>query len=85
VLPGVASLGVRPTVARDARPSLEVHVLDFERDIYGTHLKVNFLHKFRDEEKYADVDILKRQIALDVEHTRAYFANRAGNSLASNG
>jgi riboflavin kinase/FMN adenylyltransferase len=73
VLPGVASLGVRPTLARDARPCLEVHLLDFERDIYGAHLKVDFLHKFRDEEKYADVETLKRQIAVDVENTRAFF------------
>jgi riboflavin kinase/FMN adenylyltransferase len=73
VLPGVASLGVRPTIARDGRPSLEVHLLDFARDIYGAHLKVDFLHKFRDEEKYADVETLKRQIAVDVENARAYF------------
>ena len=73
VLPGVASLGVRPTVAHDARPSLEVHLLDFERDIYGAHLKIDFLHKFRDEEKYADVGTLRRQIAVDVENARNYF------------
>jgi len=76
VLPAVASLGVRPTVARDARPSLEVHVLDFDRQIYGAHLKVDFLHKFRDEEKYADVETLKRQIATDVANARAYFERR---------
>ena len=76
VLPGVASLGVRPTVARDARPCLEVHLLDFERDIYGAHLKIDFLHKFRDEEKYADVETLKRQIALDVENARKFFYRR---------
>ena len=73
VLPGVASLGVRPTIAHNARPGLEVHLLDFERDIYGVHLKVHFLHKFRDEEKYADVGTLKRQIANDVENARNYF------------
>ena len=73
VLPGVASLGVRPTLARDARPCLEVHLLDFARDIYGAHLRVDFLHKFRDEQKYADVETLKRQIAVDVENTRNYF------------
>ena len=85
VAPGVASLGVRPTVARDARPTLEVHLLDFERDLYGMHLKVDFLHKFRDEEKYADVETLKRQIAIDVDNTRKYFAGRARNSLVKNG
>jgi riboflavin kinase/FMN adenylyltransferase len=75
-LPGVASLGVRPTVAHDARPSLEVHLLDFGREIYGAHLKVDFLHKFRDEEKYADVETLKRQIAVDVENARAFFRHQ---------
>ncbi len=72
-LPGVASLGVRPTLAREPRPCLEVHLLDFARDIYGAHLRVDFLHKFRDEQKYADVETLKRQIAVDVENARNYF------------
>jgi len=84
-LPAVASLGVRPTIARDARPCLEAHLLDFERDIYGAHLRIEFLHKFRDEEKYADVETLKRQIAIDVNNTRDYFSGRARNSLAQNG
>ena len=81
VLPGVASLGVRPTVAHDARPVLEVHLLDFERDIYGAHLKVDFLHKFRDEEKYAYVGILRRQIALDVENAREFFRRKDEKTL----
>ncbi|HUO44601.1 MAG TPA: bifunctional riboflavin kinase/FAD synthetase [Burkholderiales bacterium] len=74
--PGVASLGVRPTVRREARAVLEVHLLDFDREIYGAHLRVDFLHKFRDEEKYADVETLRRQIARDVENTRDYFHRR---------
>jgi len=84
-LPAAASLGVRPTVARDARPCLEVHLLDFEGDVYGRHLTIEFLHKFRDEEKYADVETLKRQIAVDIGNTRAYFAERARNALAQHG
>ena len=84
-MPAVASLGVRPTVARDARPCLEAHVLDFDRTLYGAHLKIDFLHKFRDEEKYADVEILRRQIALDVSNTREYFAARARNPVAQHG
>ena len=83
--PAAASLGVRPTVARDARPCLEVHLLDFDGDVYGRHLTVEFLHKFRDEEKYADVETLKRQIAVDISNTRAYFAERARNALAQHG
>jgi riboflavin kinase/FMN adenylyltransferase len=82
VLPGVASLGVRPTVAHDGRPSLEVHLLDFEREIYGAHLKVGFLHKFRDEEKYADVETLRRQIAIDVDNARAFFKRQGRQATA---
>ena len=84
VLPGVASLGVRPTVARDARPCLEVHLFDFARDIYGRHLKVDFLHKFRDEEKYSDVETLKRQIASDIENAKRFFAARDNKRKPTN-
>ena len=72
-LPGAASLGVRPTVKQGGAPVLEVHVLDFDDDLYRRHVRVEFLHKFRDEEKYADLATLTRQIGLDVENTRHYF------------
>jgi riboflavin kinase/FMN adenylyltransferase len=68
---GVASLGVRPTVASGLRPLLEVHLFDFAADLYGRHLRVEFLAKLRDEEKYADLDALKAQIARDCEAARA--------------
>ena len=84
-LRGAASLGVRPTVTNVSKPCLEVHLLDFSREIYGMHLQVDFLHKFRDEEKYADVEILKRAIAKDVANTRDYFAALASNPRAQNG
>ena len=71
-LPAVASLGVRPTVMADAVPVLEVHVLDFNADIYGRRVQVEFLHKLRDEEKYPDLETLRRQIQRDVEHVRQY-------------
>ncbi len=74
---GAASLGVRPTVDARGVPVLEVHLLDFERDIYGEHVQVEFLHKLRDEEKFADLDSLRKQIALDVAQTRRYFAREA--------
>jgi len=63
--PGVASLGVRPTVHAAGKPVLEVHLFDFTGDLYGAHLRVEFLAKLRDEEKYADLDTLKAQIARD--------------------
>lgn len=84
-LPGAASLGVRPTVAKIARPCLEVHLLEFDRDIYGAHVQVDFLHKLRDEEKYVDVETLMRAIGNDVKNTRGYFAERAHQLQAQNG
>ncbi len=73
VLQGVASLGVRPTVKRDAKPVLEVHLFEFAQQIYGKHLRVEFLQKLRDEEKYPDLESLTKQIALDVAHAKKWF------------
>ena len=70
---GAASLGVRPTVKQQGESVLEVYLFDFKDEIYGQHVRVDFLHKLRDEEKYADLDLLKRQIAVDVEHAKDYF------------
>ncbi|MGH8633039.1 MAG: bifunctional riboflavin kinase/FAD synthetase [Burkholderiales bacterium] len=72
-LRGVASLGVRPTVKQQGMPVLEVHALEYEGDLDRRHVRVEFLHKFRDEEKYADLATLTRRIALDVENARRYF------------
>jgi riboflavin kinase/FMN adenylyltransferase len=72
-LRGVASLGVRPAVKQQGAPVLEVHALDFDGNLYRRHVRVEFLHKFRDEEKYADLATLTRKIALDVENARSYF------------
>ncbi|MDP2248630.1 MAG: riboflavin kinase, partial [Nitrosomonadales bacterium] len=72
-LPGVASLGVRPTVKQSGKPTLEVHLFDFEQDIYGKHVRVHFMHKIRDEMKFADIEILKTWIASDAQQAREYF------------
>jgi riboflavin kinase / FMN adenylyltransferase len=74
-LPGVASLGVRPTMKQDGKPTLEVHLFDFARDIYGQHVRVHFLKKIRDEEKFPDMEALKSRIALDEQAAREYFKN----------
>lgn len=85
--PGAASLGVRPTVTDANRPTLEVFLLDFQGDVYGRRVRVDFLHKLRDEARYDSLDLLKRQIARDVEDTRAFFRAIAADpdspSLAS--
>jgi riboflavin kinase / FMN adenylyltransferase len=71
-LPGVASVGVRPMFSNH-RVLLEVHLLDFNRDIYSRPLVVEFLHKLRDEQVFADTAQLIRQIQIDVQQTREYF------------
>ena len=73
VLQSVASLGVRPTLKQDAKPVLEVHLFEFSQQIYGKHLRVEFLQKLRDEEKYPNLEALTRQIALDVEKAKKWF------------
>ncbi|WP_018076500.1 bifunctional riboflavin kinase/FAD synthetase [Thiobacillus denitrificans] len=74
-LRGVASLGKRPTVkGANAVPVLEVHLFDFDADIYGRRVRVSFLHKLRDEEKYPDLDSLVAQIRRDVDNAKHYLA-----------
>lgn len=71
-LPGVANIGTRPTVAGQ-RPRLEVHVLDRAMDLYGRHIEVVFRAKLRNEQRFASLDELKRQIANDVVTGREFF------------
>jgi riboflavin kinase/FMN adenylyltransferase len=82
-LPGVASLGVRPTVKQGGAPVLEVHLFDFGRDIYRRRVQVRFLQKLRDEEKYPDLPTLTAAIARDVKNAKAYFTNRKGVQVQS--
>lgn len=71
-IPGVASFGVRPTVKQNGRPLLEVHLFDFQQDIYGRHVRVHLLHKIRDEMKFSDLETLKNWIASDAQQARQY-------------
>jgi len=72
--PAVASVGVRPTVKEQAVPLLEVHLFDFQGDLYGRRLEVKFLHKLRDEAKFADLATLKEAIDRDAQEARDFFA-----------
>ena len=63
---GVANYGLRPTVASTEKSSLEVHILDFDKEIYGEKIKVTFLKKIRDEKKFNSLDELKAQIEKDI-------------------
>jgi len=77
LIKGVASVGVRPTINDAGRPTLEVHLLDWQASCYGAHLRVHFLHKQRDEEKYDSLEALTVQIARDVTNARAWFDDHA--------
>jgi riboflavin kinase/FMN adenylyltransferase len=74
LLPGVANLGVRPTVGGTAR-ILEAHLFDFDGDLYGTRISLRFLARLRDQLRFPSLDALKEQIARDVEQARALLAD----------
>ena len=74
-IPGVANVGTRPTVG-GTRALLEVHLFDFDRDIYGRHVQVSFLKKLRAEYKFESFQHLKEQIQRDATQARDFF--RAG-------
>jgi riboflavin kinase/FMN adenylyltransferase len=81
-LPGVASLGVRPTVEDAGRVLLETHCLDWPEPLaldagYGRVLRVELLHKLHDERKYESLDALRAGIAQDEADARAWFAGEA--------
>ena len=70
--PGVASVGLRPTVNPVEVPLLEVHLFRETRELYGEHLKVRFLKKLRDEKKYDDLASLRDAIAQDAAQAKEY-------------
>ena len=77
---GVANVGVRPTIDEETlKPILEVHVFGFDEDIYGRQLKVRFVHKIRDEEKFPDLDALKAAITSDIKEAHRFFDTRAAS------
>src|SRR5213596_2404688 len=69
--PGVVNLGYRPTVSSSKTERiLEIHLLDFDRDIYGKDLELRFIRYLRPETKFESVEALVRQIGLDVKQAR---------------
>lgn len=75
LLYGMASIGVRPTFEENGSRIIEVHILDFNRDIYGEVLEVRFLHRLRDENKYETPAALIQQMHLDKEETLKFISS----------
>ena len=65
---GITNFGIRPTVSNTNQYSLETHILDFDRDIYGENIAVEFLKMIRLEKKFASIEELKKQIKDDIAH-----------------
>lgn len=74
LLKGAANIGYRPTVSEGKKAILEVHLLDFDSDIYGERITVIFRHKIREERKFESLQALQTCIAIDVQTVREFFA-----------
>ncbi len=70
---GVANIGRRPTVGGSSQLSVEVHLFDFDEQIYGEMLDIQFIHKLRDEMKFDSVDALIHQIHQDIYSARSIY------------
>lgn len=68
------NIGTKPTVKSDSRESIEVHIIDFEQDIYGETISVEILDKLRDEQKFSSLKILKEQLDNDKAATLLRFS-----------
>lgn len=77
---GVANIGYRPTVEKQGEAMLEVHLLDFEQNIYGADMSVTFCHRIRSEQKFDSLEQLQTQIANDIQAARAWFAADTSNA-----
>jgi riboflavin kinase / FMN adenylyltransferase len=71
---GAASVGVRPTVKTDGKPLLEVFLMDFQGDLYGRRIVVEFVERIRTEEKFASLELMTEQMHRDISAVRAVFA-----------
>jgi riboflavin kinase/FMN adenylyltransferase len=67
--PAIANIGMRPTFSESER-SIEAHIFDFTRDIYGVRIKLELVERIRAERKFDNADALKAQIALDLSKVR---------------
>ena len=77
--PAVASLGSRPAVEAQGKLLLEVHLLDYQGDLYGRMVRVEFLRRLREERDYPELELLTRQIREDTQQARKHFGIAAQN------
>ena len=73
VMPSVTNIGTRPTVDSSGQTSVETHIFDLDRDLYGATLRLAFVQRLRDERAFDSLDLLKSQIAADCARARVLF------------
>jgi riboflavin kinase/FMN adenylyltransferase len=73
VRPSITNIGTRPTVDRSGKTTIETHVFDFDRDLYGMTVRLAFVQRLRDERAFDSLDALKAQIAADCARARVLF------------
>jgi riboflavin kinase / FMN adenylyltransferase len=73
VHPSITNIGVRPTVDSSGRTTVETHIFNVDRDLYGTSMRVGFVQRLRDERPFASIALLQDQIAADCRRARALF------------
>jgi riboflavin kinase / FMN adenylyltransferase len=73
VYPSITNVGVRPTVAESGRLTIESHLFNFDRELYGTSIQIGFVQRIRDERAFDSLDVLKSQIAADCARARDLF------------
>jgi riboflavin kinase/FMN adenylyltransferase len=71
--PAIANIGFKPTVTEVPEPSLEVHLLHFDGNLYGKVLKVHFINKIRDEKRFDGLEALRSQIQQDLTQAKTFF------------
>ncbi len=72
----ITNVGIRPTFEGGKEPSIETYIFDFDGDLYGDVLRVRFLHRIRDERKFAGIEELKNQIEKDTRTANNYFSRK---------
>lgn len=69
----ITNIGNKPTVGGDPEVTVETHVMDFDRELYGEKIRVRFLHRLRGEKKFESIDALRSQIDIDYSRAVRYF------------
>ncbi|WP_434037096.1 bifunctional riboflavin kinase/FAD synthetase [Formosa sp. 4Alg 33] len=75
---GMMNVGTNPTVTDSTNQHIEIHFFDFDADLYGKSLKIDMLHRLRDEKKFESIDNLKKQLQQDEEESRRFISETNG-------